>query len=368
MQAPPASFEATWDRGISAGGAASADTTRAGASSAYQDYTTQQAAAAAGGGGGGAQTLPAYSKLPAASPPFSASPRQPPAQAAMGAAARDPRHESSGSPLRPMPGLDGLDDVQLSPPGSTLGNGRAAKLSRSRQAMRWAPRDITFPDAAPTILRKRQRVACAAQDWTSFLHARADKRKEELEEAQGADELYYVERILESRKIGSELLVKWKGYDEADSTWELRTSLATEPGVNRLIAEFDVKHVGAFQQASAPVAKRSPAKRQRSPAAATARQLDHRNQGARLGELLSADAAVASGTDHRGWALAPQFPGESPGGVSRWGASPRTMDAASMLIQGDPAQQQQQQQPQPQPQQQPQPQPQPQQQQPQRQV
>eukprot|EP01046_Picozoa_sp_COSAG06_P096779 COSAG06_NODE_42893_length_377_cov_0.920863_1_plen_68_part_01 len=67
--------------------------------------------------------------------------------------------------------------------------------------MGWAPKEIIFPEGMPTILRKRPRgqpskQGGAGKDWKEFLHGRVDKRRRELIESQGADELYYVERII----------------------------------------------------------------------------------------------------------------------------------------------------------------------------
>ena len=171
---------------------------------------------------------------------------------------------------------------------------RLSRAARSCAAMAWAPKEIVCPDAVPTILRKRRRAPSsrggAGKHWQAFLHGRADKRRDELSEKQARGELYHVERIVASRHDGTQLLVKWLGYSEDESTWELRSSFS-EPDELRKIAEYE---------ASLP-----------RPAAATQRtQSQHRD--------LSADLSLAAN--------------RSEGAAAAFGASPRAMEMASLLM------------------------------------
>jgi hypothetical protein len=125
---------------------------------------------------------------------------------------------------------------------------RVSRSARNRAAMAWAPQEIIFPEATPTILRKRRRAPSSrsgvGKHWKTFLHDRADRMRDELAEQETKlpekheFELYHVERIIASRHTGTQLLVKWRGYPEDESTWELRSSFS-QPDELRIIAEFE---------------------------------------------------------------------------------------------------------------------------------
>lgn len=317
---------------------------------------------------------------PQASPPFSASPAVHAGGAVAASAAewspahqfRTAQHDSHRYLGNPFP-MSKLDDVQLTPPHTPN------RSARSEAAMGWAPKEIIFPEGMPTILRKRPRgqpskQGGAGKDWKEFLHGRVDKRRRELIESQGADELYYVERIIASRRAGTELLVKWVGYSQEESTWELRSTLSS-PGELTLVAEYDAMHPQAA--AAAVIAETSDRlpwsdkesqllsrlveqegegswqqKSSHFPTKRTARALQH--QWHRIGAQFQQHSAAESAGGAGGHSLTASSSSSSShgastepspgGGEAIFGASPRTMEMASMLIQR-PHQQQHHQQP-----------------------
>ena len=201
---------------------------------------------------------------------------------------------STAAPVVPVLGPNDRV-VMLSPPSSRpTSPPRLSRAARSCAAMAWAPKEIVFPDPTPTILRKRRRAPSsrggAGQHWQTFLHRRADKRRDELIEKQAGGQLYHVERIVGSRHDGTELLVKWLGYSEDESTWELRSSFS-EPDELRKIAAYEASR------------SRSAAVRQR-----TQSQHPDSSSGLSLTASLTEGAAAA------------------------FGASPRAMEIASLLM------------------------------------
>ncbi len=195
------------------------------------------------------------------------------------------------------------------PAGQRGSQPRVSRSARTRAAMAWAPKEIIFPQATPTILRKRRRAASsrsgAGKHWQTFLHDRADRMRDELVEKEGElhekheAELYHVERIIASRHAGSQLLVKWRDYPEDESTWELRSSFS-HPDELRIIAEFEA-----------------------SPSSAAAADHAEKQQGQRDTNRLSQQH------DSRGDSL---LSARRNAGAAAFGASPRAIEIASLLM------------------------------------
>ena len=154
-------------------------------------------------------------------------------------------------------------------PDRTLPLGASPERSTlARKAILWAPLQAVF-SGTPTALRKRKRTdKPQGRAWEELLHARVTQKQQAMA-AQGSAQPYYVERIVDSRAGGAELLVKWVGLPVEKNTWELRANLQ-QPGVIELVTQYDRLCAAASPAQAAALAASAPLPTTSAPAAPAA--------------------------------------------------------------------------------------------------